>query len=136
MAAFRDELGLTAPSDGDMLDGVRRCSRTRIRSSSSAPPNPARRRAGPSSASATASGAAAATACSRTCSWPTRRAAPASAARWSRARSTERGRAAAAGELDVNERNAAAIALYQSFGFSALANAYDGRDLYMRLHVD
>jgi GNAT superfamily N-acetyltransferase len=38
-------------------------------------------------------------------------------------------------ELDVNERNGAAIALYESFGFSALANGYGGRDLYMRLHV-
>jgi GNAT superfamily N-acetyltransferase len=39
-------------------------------------------------------------------------------------------------ELDVNERNEAALALYASFGFSATANPYHGRDLYMRLHID
>ena len=39
-------------------------------------------------------------------------------------------------ELDVNERNDAALALYGAFGFSATANAYGGRDLYMRLHLD
>ena len=39
-------------------------------------------------------------------------------------------------ELDVNERNEAAIALYESFGFSAAANSYGGRDLYLRLHLD
>ncbi len=39
-------------------------------------------------------------------------------------------------ELDVNERNEAALALYGSFGFSATANGYGGRDLYMRLHID
>jgi ribosomal protein S18 acetylase RimI-like enzyme len=39
-------------------------------------------------------------------------------------------------ELDVNERNDAALRLYSSFGFSATANPYGARDLYMRLHVD
>jgi GNAT superfamily N-acetyltransferase len=39
-------------------------------------------------------------------------------------------------ELDVNESNAAAIALYGSFGFSALANSYGAPDLYMRLHLE
>ena len=39
-------------------------------------------------------------------------------------------------ELDVNERNAAALALYEGLGFSASANAYGARDLYMRLHLD
>ncbi|HEX2103417.1 MAG TPA: GNAT family N-acetyltransferase [Solirubrobacteraceae bacterium] len=39
-------------------------------------------------------------------------------------------------ELDVNESNAAALALYESFGFSAAANPYGARDLYMRLHLD
>jgi GNAT superfamily N-acetyltransferase len=39
-------------------------------------------------------------------------------------------------ELDVNERNEAAVRLYGSFGFSATANPYGARDLYMRLHVD
>jgi GNAT superfamily N-acetyltransferase len=39
-------------------------------------------------------------------------------------------------ELDVNERNAAALALYESFGFSATANPYGARDLYMRVHLD
>jgi GNAT superfamily N-acetyltransferase len=39
-------------------------------------------------------------------------------------------------ELDVNERNHNALRLYESFGFSATANPYGARDLYMRLHVD
>ena len=39
-------------------------------------------------------------------------------------------------ELDVNESNAAAIALYEGFGFSAAANSYGARDLYMRVHLD
>jgi GNAT superfamily N-acetyltransferase len=39
-------------------------------------------------------------------------------------------------ELDVNEANAAALALYGSFGFSATENPYGARDLYMRLHLE
>jgi GNAT superfamily N-acetyltransferase len=39
-------------------------------------------------------------------------------------------------ELDTNETNTAALALYGSFGFSAIANSYGARDLYMRLHLD
>ena len=39
-------------------------------------------------------------------------------------------------ELDVNESNTAAVALYESFGFSAAANSYGARDLYMRVHLD
>ena len=39
-------------------------------------------------------------------------------------------------ELDVNESNEAAQRLYGSFGFSATSNTYGARDLYMRLHVD
>lgn len=39
-------------------------------------------------------------------------------------------------ELDVNESNAGAVALYEGFGFSATENPYSGRDLYMRLHLD
>jgi ribosomal protein S18 acetylase RimI-like enzyme len=39
-------------------------------------------------------------------------------------------------ELDTNERNDAALRLYGSFGFSATANRYGGRDLYLRLHID
>jgi ribosomal protein S18 acetylase RimI-like enzyme len=39
-------------------------------------------------------------------------------------------------ELDVNESNTAAVALYESFGFSAAANPYGARDLYMRVHLD
>ena len=50
------------------------------------------------------------------------------------------GRARARGcrrvELDVNEANDTAIRLYESAGFSATANSYGARDLYMRLHVD
>ena len=41
-------------------------------------------------------------------------------------------------ELDVNERNTAAIALYERFGFrtASTASAYEGgRDLYFRLHL-
>jgi ribosomal protein S18 acetylase RimI-like enzyme len=39
-------------------------------------------------------------------------------------------------ELDVNESNTAALALYESFGFSAAANPYGARDLYMRVHLE
>jgi GNAT superfamily N-acetyltransferase len=39
-------------------------------------------------------------------------------------------------ELDTNERNDAALRLYGHFGFSATANGYGGRDLYLRLHLD
>jgi ribosomal protein S18 acetylase RimI-like enzyme len=39
-------------------------------------------------------------------------------------------------ELDVNEENDAALALYRSFGFSDRANPGAPRDLYMRLHLD
>jgi GNAT superfamily N-acetyltransferase len=39
-------------------------------------------------------------------------------------------------ELDVNENNPAALALYESFGFSATANPYGARDLYLRRHLD
>ena len=39
-------------------------------------------------------------------------------------------------ELDTNERNAGAIALYESFGFSTTNASYEGaRDLYFRLHL-
>src|SRR3954454_13476221 len=39
-------------------------------------------------------------------------------------------------ELDVNEANAAALALFASFGFRATANSYGARDLYLRVHLD
>jgi ribosomal protein S18 acetylase RimI-like enzyme len=39
-------------------------------------------------------------------------------------------------ELDVNEANATAQRLYESFGFSSTSNSYGARDLYMRLHID
>ena len=39
-------------------------------------------------------------------------------------------------ELDTNETNAAAIALYESLGFVNRSTAYDGRDLYFRTHLD
>jgi ribosomal protein S18 acetylase RimI-like enzyme len=39
-------------------------------------------------------------------------------------------------ELDANEDNDAALALYESFGFSSTANPYGARDLYFRLHLD
>ncbi|MDX6722719.1 MAG: hypothetical protein QOD73_1123 [Solirubrobacteraceae bacterium] len=38
-------------------------------------------------------------------------------------------------ELDVNERNTGALALYEAAGFSATNNPYGSRDLYMRLHL-
>ena len=39
-------------------------------------------------------------------------------------------------ELDVNEENEAALALYRGFGFSDRAQPGAPRDLYMRLHLD
>jgi ribosomal protein S18 acetylase RimI-like enzyme len=39
-------------------------------------------------------------------------------------------------ELDVNEANATAQRLYGSFGFSSTSNTYGARDLYMRVHLD
>jgi GNAT superfamily N-acetyltransferase len=39
-------------------------------------------------------------------------------------------------ELDVNEANEPALRLYGIVGFSATANPYGARDLYMRLHLD
>ncbi len=38
-------------------------------------------------------------------------------------------------ELDVNEDNAPALALYRSFGFSAQDDRYGGRNLLARLHL-
>lgn len=38
-------------------------------------------------------------------------------------------------ELDTNETNGAAIALYESLGFVNRTPAYDGRDLYFRRHL-
>lgn len=38
-------------------------------------------------------------------------------------------------ELDVNEANTAALALYERFGFNASAKAPGGRDLLMRLRL-
>ncbi len=39
-------------------------------------------------------------------------------------------------ELDVNEANAPALALYASFGFRSESSAFDGaRDLYMQVHL-
>ena len=52
-----------------------------------------------------------------------------------RARAIERG--ARRMELDCNEANTAALALYASAGFVTASSAYDGaRDLYLRLHLD
>ncbi len=39
-------------------------------------------------------------------------------------------------ELDVNEANDAAFALYESFGFSAQDDRYGGRNVLMRLHLE
>ncbi len=52
-----------------------------------------------------------------------------------KARARERG--ARRMELDCNEANAPALALYASAGFVGASSAYDGaRDLYLRLHLD
>ncbi len=138
MAAFRDELGLAMPSDGDMLDGV-----TRLLED----PHTEFLLGAPESG-APAGGVAQLR--FRYGVWRTGGdclledlfvAHPARGAGLGRALVTgtldrARARGCRRVELDVNERNEAAISLYQSFGFSAVANAYDGRDLYMRLHVD
>ena len=39
-------------------------------------------------------------------------------------------------ELDANEDNAAAMALYSALGFSAQDDRYGGRNLLMRLHLE
>ena len=39
-------------------------------------------------------------------------------------------------ELDANEDNAPALALYRSFGFDAQDDRYGGRNLLWRLHLD
>ena len=38
-------------------------------------------------------------------------------------------------ELDANDENAAAQALYRSFGFDAQDDRYGGTNLFMRLHL-
>ena len=38
-------------------------------------------------------------------------------------------------ELDTNEANTAAVALYEDLGYSCTANSYGARDLYYRLHL-
>lgn len=38
-------------------------------------------------------------------------------------------------ELDANEANAAALALYRSFGFDSSSKRADGHDLFMRLRL-
>jgi len=38
-------------------------------------------------------------------------------------------------QLDANEDNAAALALYRSFGFDARDDRYGGRNLLLRLHL-
>ena len=39
-------------------------------------------------------------------------------------------------ELDANDHNEAAIALYRSAGFDAQDDRYGGRNLFMRLHLE
>ncbi len=51
-----------------------------------------------------------------------------------RERALERG--ARRMELDVNEANAAALRLYEAFGFETKnSSVYGGRDLYLRVHL-
>ncbi len=53
---------------------------------------------------------------------------------FARERALERG--ARRMELDCNEANAPALALYESFGFATKSVAQDGgRDLYLRMHL-
>jgi GNAT superfamily N-acetyltransferase len=47
-----------------------------------------------------------------------------------------RGRGCRRVELDANEDNTAALALYGSFGFDAQDDRYGGRNLFMRLHLE
>jgi ribosomal protein S18 acetylase RimI-like enzyme len=47
-----------------------------------------------------------------------------------------RSRGARRMELDTNETNTAAIGLYEGVGFKNSTAAYEGRDLYFRLHLD
>jgi GNAT superfamily N-acetyltransferase len=137
MGAFRDELGLAAPSDDDMRDGVKRLLKDPHTEFLLGAPE----RGAPAGGVAQLR--------FRYGLWRSGGdclledlfvAPPARGAGLGRAlvrASIDRARVRGCRriELDVNERNEAAIALYESFGFSALANAYDGRDLYMRLHV-
>jgi GNAT superfamily N-acetyltransferase len=137
MAGFRDHLGLAAPSDAEMASGVERLLAdpdTEFLLAAADGAEPAgvaqlRFRYGIWRAGGD---------CLLEDLFVDERARGAGLGRGLVAATLERARARGCRrvELDVNEANATAQRLYESFGFSATANPYGARDLYMRLHVD
>jgi GNAT superfamily N-acetyltransferase len=137
MAAFRDHMGLAAPSDEDMQRGVRRLIEDAHTEFVLGAPEPGAPAGGVTQLRF------------RYGIWrvggdclledlfvaPAARGAGLGRALVAAALERARARGCRRVELDVNERNAPALALYESFGFSATANPYDGRDLYLRLHI-
>jgi len=137
MAGFRDHLGLAAPSDAEMASGVERLladADTEFLLAAADGAEPAgvaqlRFRYGIWRAGGD---------CLLEDLFVDERARGAGLGRALVAATLERARARGCRrvELDVNEANATAQRLYESFGFSATSNPYGARDLYMRLHID
>jgi ribosomal protein S18 acetylase RimI-like enzyme len=137
MAAFRDDLGLAAPSDAEVERGVERLlgdPETEFLIASADGADPAgvaqlRFRYGIWRAGGD---------CLLEDLYVDERARGAGLGRALVAATLDRARARGCRrvELDVNEANATAQRLYESFGFSSTSNPYGARDLYMRLHID